>query len=74
MAMNGQRIGRRLKSAIGSDESPNCAFSSLTFWCGSAQEFLEQAELVQQLERRGVDRVAAEVAQEVAVLLQHQRP
>src|SRR5881396_2082183 len=35
------------------------------------QERLEQAELVHDLERGGMDRVAAEVAQEVGVLLQH---
>src|SRR4051812_15626224 len=33
--MYGQRTGRPLKSAIGSTCSPNCAFSSLTFWCGT---------------------------------------
>ena len=36
-----------------------------------AQELVEQAELVDQLERRGMDRVAAEIAQEVGVLLEH---
>ena len=35
------------------------------------QELVEQAELVHDLERRGMDGVAAEIAQEVAVLLQH---
>ena len=35
------------------------------------EEFIEQAELVHHLERRGMDGVAAEVAQEVGVLLQH---
>jgi len=35
------------------------------------QEFLEQAELVHHRERRGMDGVAAEITQEVAVLLQH---
>ena len=38
------------------------------------QELVEQAELVHHFERRGMDGVAAEVAQEVAVLLQHDRP
>src|SRR2546426_1824033 len=38
-----------------------------------AQQRLEQPELVQNLQRRGVNRVAAEVAQEIGVLLQHQR-
>ena len=35
------------------------------------EEFVEQAEFVDQLERRGMDGVAAEVAQEVLVLFQH---
>jgi hypothetical protein len=35
------------------------------------EELAEQAELLHQLERRGVDRVAAEVAEEVGVLFQH---
>ena len=34
------------------------------------QEIVEQAELVHQLQRGGVDGVAAEVAQEVGVLLE----
>ena len=35
------------------------------------EELIEQAELVHDLERRGMDRVAAEVAQEIGVLLEH---
>ena len=35
------------------------------------QEVVEQAELVHHLERRGMDGVAAEVAQEIGVLLEH---
>ncbi len=35
------------------------------------EELVEQAELAHQLQRRGMDGVAAEIAQEVAVLLQH---
>ena len=35
------------------------------------EEFVEQAELVHDFERRGMDGVAAEVAQEIGVLLQH---
>ena len=35
------------------------------------EEFVEQAELVHQLERRGMNGVAAEVAEEILVLLQH---
>ena len=35
------------------------------------EEIVEHAELVHDLERRGMDGVAAEVAQEIGVLLQH---
>ena len=35
------------------------------------QELFEQAKLAQQLERRGMNRVAAEVAEEVRMLLEH---
>jgi hypothetical protein len=35
------------------------------------EKLIEQAKLVHDLERRGMDRVAAEVAEEVGVLLQH---
>ena len=45
--------------------------SVAAFSCGSLQELVEQAELVHQLERRGMDGVAAEIAQEVGVLLEH---
>ena len=35
------------------------------------EELLEQPELVHQFERRGMDGVAAKVAQEIRVLLEH---
>ena len=38
------------------------------------QEVVEQAEFVHHVQGRGMDGVAAEVAQEVAVLLQHDAP
>jgi hypothetical protein len=38
---------------------------------GPRQEGLEQPQLRHHLERRGVDGVAAEIAQEIGVLLQH---
>jgi hypothetical protein len=38
---------------------------------GHAQELVEEAELVHQLEGRGMDGVAAEIAEEVGVLLEH---
>ena len=36
------------------------------------EEFIEQPELGHHLQRRGVDGVAAEVAQEIGVLLEHE--
>ncbi len=38
---------------------------------GPLEEFFDEAELIHQLERRGVNGVAPEVAEEVLVLLQH---
>ena len=35
------------------------------------EKLLQQAKLVHQLQRRGMDGVAAEIAQEISVLLQH---
>ena len=35
------------------------------------QELVEQPEFAKQLQRRGVNRVAAEIAEEVGVLLEH---
>ena len=35
------------------------------------QELVEQAQFVHELERRGMNRVAAEIAEEIGVLLQH---
>src|ERR1700760_133481 len=37
------------------------------------QQRVEQAQLVEQIERRGMNRVAPEIAQEIAMLLQHAR-
>jgi hypothetical protein len=42
------------------------------FLVGELQEPVQEPELVHDLERRGVDRIAAEVAQEVRVLFQHE--
>ena len=39
---------------------------------GELQEVVEGAQLVHQLERRGMDGVPAEVAQKVRLLLQHE--
>ena len=71
-AMNWQRVGRCVKSAIVTGKSPNWAARRVTSWCGSRKKLLQDPELVHQLERGRVDRVAAKVAQEVRVLLQHQ--
>ena len=39
--------------------------------CGPLEEALEHPELVEDLHRRGVDRVAAEIAEEVGMLFEH---
>ena len=69
--MNLQRVGRCEKSAIGT----MCPFMTraqlVQFLVRQLQEFLEQAELVHQLERGRMNRVAAEIAVEIGVLLQH---
>ncbi len=41
------------------------------FLVRQAQEIRKQPQFVHELERRGMDRVAAEIAQEVRVLLEH---
>ena len=38
------------------------------------EQFVEQPKLGEQLKRRGMDSIAAKVAQEVGVFFQHQRP
>ena len=45
---------------------------SVQFLVRPAQECIQHAKLVQHLQRRGMDGVAAEIAQEIRVLLQHQ--
>ena len=40
------------------------------FLVGPSQEIVEQAEFVHELQCRGVDRIAAKIAQEIAVLLE----
>ena len=70
-AMNLQRRRQVAKSAtviaVVADLAASCAAS----WCGSAQEFVEQSQLVHQFQRRGMDGVAAKIAEEIGVLLQH---
>ncbi len=46
------------------------AFEFAGFVMGAPEKILEQAELVHQLEGRGMDRIAAEIAEEVGVLLE----
>ena len=71
-AMKRQRVGRCVKSAsttsIVADHPP---YDLAHLLMRQLQELIEQAKLVHDLERRGMDGVAAEVAQEVGVLLQH---
>ena len=38
------------------------------------QELVEQPQLAQKLEGRGVDRVTAEIPEEIGVLLEHEHP
>ena len=45
--------------------------SSRSFLMRQLQEIIEQAEFVHHLERRGMDRVAAKIAQEIGMFLQH---
>ena len=70
-AMNGICVGRCAKSAITMCAVADPARRSDAPCVRQPQEALEQAELVHQLERGRVDRVAAEVAQEIRVLLEH---
>ena len=70
-AMNLQRVGRCEKSAIVTRSSPICAAELAHLLMRPLEELVEQPELVHDLERRGMDGVAAEVAEEIGVLLQH---
>ena len=70
-ATNRQRVGRCEKSASVSSVSPTMPVDLAHLLMRPAQELVEQAELVDQLERRGMDGVAAEIAEEVGVLLEH---
>ena len=69
--MNLQRVGRWLKSTTVNCSRAERAAERVRLLVRQLEEFVEQAELVHHLERRGMDRVAAKVAQEVGVLLQH---
>ena len=69
--MNLQRVGRWLKSANGILVAAEIRAERGLLVVRQLQELVEQAELVHDLERRGMDGVAAKVAQEVGVLLEH---
>ena len=62
-ATNLQRVGSRVKSANSADGG--CALM------GQPQELVQKPKLAHELERRWMDGIAAEVAQEIGVLLQH---
>ena len=70
--MKPQRVGRCVKSAkidlLIADDAADLADLLMR----QLEEFVEQAELVHHFERRGMDGVAAKVAQEIGMLLQHQ--
>ena len=68
--MKRQRVGRWVKSAMRTMVSPITRLELAHLLVRQLEEFVEQAQLVHHLERRGVDGVAAKVAQEVRVLLQ----
>ena len=69
--MYGARTGKWEKSATCIRSSPNWAPKRDTFW-RQLEELVEQTKLVHHVQCRGMDGVAAKVAQEVGVLLQHQ--
>ena len=60
-----------LKSATGTSSPPTTPLTIAGLLVRPLQELVEQTELVQDLERRRMDRVAAEIPEEVAVLLEH---
>ncbi len=70
--MKRQRVGRWLKSASDDLGIADDAAQLTHFLMRAREEALEQAQLVHDLQRRRVDRVAAEVAQEVTVLFDDQ--
>ena len=70
-AMNLQVVGSLVRSASVTLVSPIWAPMRSHLVVGQLEELVEQAEFVHQFEGRRMDRVAAEIAQEIAVLLQH---
>ena len=68
------RPGRRRKSASGHSRSPAATRSSVIRCWSSRANSSPKPQLVEQRQRGRVDRVAAEVPQEVTVLLDHRHP
>jgi hypothetical protein len=68
-AMNLQRVGRREKSAIGT-VCPLITPRSPSHFLMLLKEFLEQSELLHQLERGGMNSIAAKIAIEIRMLFQ----
>ncbi len=69
--MNLQRVGRWVKSANAYSRPPKNALKVGRLLVRQLEELVEQAELAHHVEGRGMDGVAAEIAQEVGVLLEH---
>jgi hypothetical protein len=74
MAMNLHRVGRMREIGHRQRRIAELSDQARHLLVGHAQEFLQQAQLVHELERRGVDGVAPEVAEEVGVLLEDHHP
>ena len=70
-ATNLQCVGRWVKSAMRDGGVADLPAQPRDARMRQLEEFVQQTELVHQLERRGMDGVAAEVAQEIGVLFQH---
>jgi len=69
-AMNLRRVGRCEKSAT-MISSPPTRLELARSVVGELQEFIQQPELMEELERRWMNGAVAKVAEEVAVLLEH---
>ncbi len=69
--MNLQCVGRCVKSTIVNALVADLPGQRLDLLMRQLEEFVEQAEFVHQFKRRGMNGVAAEIAKEIGVLLQH---
>ena len=65
------RLGQHREIGDGEDVVANLAGQRGDRPVRQGEEFFEQAEFVHQAERRGMDRVATEIAQEIRMFLQH---